>query len=125
MGANGRPAKYKPIYCKRARQYLAKGYSKRATAGLLEINEDTFYEWIKVHPEFKEAVQLGSQHGEAMYISKALGMIDGNKGSFQALQYIMSNVFKWRSEPKEEQEDSKVIQVTFAVDKPEDSDKNS
>lgn len=118
----GRPTKYKPIMCKRAKDYLAEGYSKRATCGLLGINDDTFYAWIKQYPDFSDCVDQGSRLGEAMYIKKAQRLVDGEKGCFPALAYLLTNLYRYRSEPKDEVEDSKPINIHFSLDKPKDPD---
>jgi hypothetical protein len=116
--AGGRPTKYRPILGKKAEEHLSKGYSKRATAGLLGIDMSTFQDWEDKFPEFSSHIKLGSQLGEQYYISKAKGMVEGNKGNFQALQYMMANIYRWRSEPKDETEDSKPIQINFTISKP-------
>ena len=119
--AKGNPTKYKPIFCKKARDYLSQGYSKRATAGLLEINQDTFFEWIKVHPEFAEAVAIGSQQGEANYSKLMLEMSKGAKGSPQAAIFMMKNLYRYSEHNENDLEKKQPIQINFVVDKPNSS----
>jgi hypothetical protein len=35
---------------------MAKGFSLTAFAGSIRVAKDTVYEWIKVHPQFSDAV---------------------------------------------------------------------
>lgn len=116
-------SKYKPIMCKRVKDYLAQGYSKRATAGLLGVNADTLFEWVKVHPEFAEAVSVGSQMGEARYTKLMMNMSEGAKGSPQAAIFMMKNLYRYSDNNVEETE-NKPIQIQFIVDKPKGSNDN-
>lgn len=117
--AIGRPSKYKPIYAKRAKQYLAEGYSKKATCGLLGISQDCFYKWIKDFPSFAESIEEGSHLGEAAYLKLMKNMASGDKGNCNAAIFMLKNLFRYSDTPVES-EDSKPIQIQFVVDKPKD-----
>jgi DNA-binding XRE family transcriptional regulator len=56
--AGGRPTLYDPSYCQIAIDFMAQGYSQTALAGHLSISKDTLYEWMKVHPEFSDAIKI-------------------------------------------------------------------
>jgi hypothetical protein len=51
----GRPSEYKPEYCQRIIDYMAKGHSLTAFAGSIDVDKATVYRWINQHPEFSEA----------------------------------------------------------------------
>lgn len=53
----GRPSKYSPAYCEEVIACMGKGYSFTAFAGEIGVDKDTLYEWVKVHPEFSDAVK--------------------------------------------------------------------
>jgi len=61
---------------------LRAGNTRKAAAAYGEINQDTFYEWLKVDPTFSEAVQKAEADAEVRHvanIAKAAG-----EGSWQA-----------------------------------------
>lgn len=68
--AAGRPTKYKKIYCKRVVECLSEGGFNVTFCASIKISEDTFYEWVKVHPEFSEAVKVGSAMRKALFLKK-------------------------------------------------------
>ena len=112
--------KYKPIFCKRVEEFLAKGYSQRASAGHLNVSNKTFWTWKDKHPEFKEACERGRAKCEKFYIGKALCLIDGEKGSFPALSFMLKNLFKgdWSENPVSENEDNKDFTINIFTGKP-------
>ena len=78
----GRPTKYTPDMDKKAEDYLAQGFSKFAVCGLLDITEDTLYQWIKKNERFSEAIKRGTSKSQLFFekcmIAKTSGQrIDG------------------------------------------------
>ena len=70
MGRSGKTgSKYKPEYCELAYQVLAAGKSHFELCRDLKVSESTYYYWMDLHPEFKEAVDRGEQSGLAYWIS--------------------------------------------------------
>ncbi len=57
----GRPTKYRPWMCDRVIALMAQGASKHEALADLGIWEDTFWRWRKIHPEFSEAVKIGTE----------------------------------------------------------------
>lgn len=55
----GRPTKYKEEYCKIAERLALLGAIDKDLAEAFSVNEDTIYEWKKVHPKFSEALKNG------------------------------------------------------------------
>jgi hypothetical protein len=51
-----RPTTYDPAYCDRVVEYGKQGKSVAWIAAELEVHKDTLYEWVKVHPEFSDAM---------------------------------------------------------------------
>lgn len=72
-------SRYKPEYCQKLIDFMAQGYSLKAFGPEVKVCRDTLYEWMKVHPEFKEAHELGYMSAlkffETMLISCARGVI--------------------------------------------------
>lgn len=58
----GRPSEYRPEFAEAARNKMAEGFSKTATAGSLGVCKATFDNWCREFPEFLGAVK----DGEAM-----------------------------------------------------------
>jgi len=57
--ARGRPSVYKDEYCERVIEWMSRGYSVTACAGLIGISRETFYAWQRDHAEFAECVGIG------------------------------------------------------------------
>lgn len=56
-----RPTKYDEKYCEMLIEHMAEGYSFESFGGIIEVNEDTLYEWVKVHPKFSDSKSIGTQ----------------------------------------------------------------
>jgi len=52
----GRPSLYRQEYCEQVINFMATGRSLTAFAGSIRVSLDAVYDWIRVHPEFSEAV---------------------------------------------------------------------
>ena len=53
----GRPSTYDPAFCERVIELGEEGKSKAQIAHALRISRKSLYLWMKVHPEFAEAMQ--------------------------------------------------------------------
>ena len=58
MSTLGRPSSFKEEYCDIAIDFMSKGFSQTALAGHLSISKDTLFEWIKLHPNFADAINI-------------------------------------------------------------------
>lgn len=89
--------RYDKKFCALAKEFLSEGFSKKALAAKIGIAEKNLYEWIKKHPEFKEAVDDGYGRGlefwEKLGIDGARGMVKG----FNVTSWIfnMKNRYRW------------------------------
>jgi hypothetical protein len=52
----GRPSEYRPEYCQAVIDCMAQGFSLTAFAGSIRVAKDTIYQWVKVYPQFSDAV---------------------------------------------------------------------
>lgn len=57
-------SKYTPERIKKIYEALRLGLSYKSSAQYGGISEDTFYEWIKVHPEFSEGIKQAEIESE-------------------------------------------------------------
>ena len=60
-GKVGRPTKYKEEYCEMLIEHMAEGYSFESFGGVIEVAEDTLYEWAKVNKNFSDSKNIGTQ----------------------------------------------------------------
>jgi len=51
----GRPSKYDPKYCEALIDHMKKGLSYETFSAVIDVDDDTLYEWEKHHSEFSEA----------------------------------------------------------------------
>jgi len=57
---------YKPEYCQRAEDFLAKGHGIDALGAEFDVVRKTIYNWKDEHPEFAEAVDRGFARRQQM-----------------------------------------------------------
>lgn len=65
--AGGRPSDYTPLYCEQVIELGRAGKSVTQIAAELDVNRDTIYEWVKVHPEFSDAITRSKQLAQAWW----------------------------------------------------------
>ena len=53
----GRPSTYDPSHCERVIELGKRGKSVAVMAAQLDVHKDTIYEWMRVHPEFSDAIK--------------------------------------------------------------------
>ena len=121
--ARGKPTKYRHIFNKRAKDFLAKGYSNRVLAGHLQVNESTLYAWIKTHDSFKQSIVEGKALGEKRLIDMCLNMGDGTtKANFNSVAFLLKNIHRYSDNPVVDDEEKKPIEITFSVSTPSKED---
>lgn len=100
----GRPTKYNPDFCDVVREVMAKGYSKEAVAGHLQISKDTLYAWEKEHKDFSDALKHGVELSRKFWEKIALDHIThtakGKQLNSTVWIFNMKNRFGW-SDKKE------------------------
>lgn len=111
----GRPSKYKPEYCQQLIAHMTTGLSFDSFAAVIDVNQDTLHEWVKVHPDFSEAKKeaysknllFWENHGiEGLYSTTEYddkGKPTSSK-SINATVWIfnMKNRHKWRDKQPDE-----------------------
>jgi len=61
----GRPSLYKEEYAEQARKYCLLGATDEDLAEFFDVNEDTIYEWKKVHSGFSDSIKKGKDQADA------------------------------------------------------------
>ena len=59
MSHRGRPTLYRPEYPELARRFCQLGGTNQELADFFEVSRSTIDEWLRVHPEFADAVRKG------------------------------------------------------------------
>lgn len=116
----GKPTKYKPEYCEKLLEHMSEGLSIEAFAGLIRVHKDSIYEWVRVHPEFKEAKDIGESlsllYWEKLGRDNIINVTErdssGNTTSrnMNATTWIfnMKNRFRWRDKQPDENDNINV-----------------
>lgn len=55
----GRPTKYRPEYCDAVIEHMSDGASLTSFAAEIGVARSSINEWMGVHPEFSESVNIG------------------------------------------------------------------
>jgi hypothetical protein len=61
----GAPTLYKKEYCEQTRKLCLLGATDKDLADFFAVNEDTIYEWKKVHPKFSDSIKKGKEVADA------------------------------------------------------------
>jgi transposase len=103
--AGGRPTKYAKKHCETVLSLMKKGESVTACCAEIGIAKDTFYNWVKEHPEFSDAYKLGMVYAERWWenigkkgvLSLEFKSSDGTSGRVHPGMYafFMKNRFHW------------------------------
>lgn len=87
----GRPTSYRPEFCDRVVDLMAKGFSLDACAGFFGLNPDTLYRWQHAYPEFSEAVRRGRAAATAFWEDRLLEVAKGGPGHAGAIMWGLRN----------------------------------
>jgi len=60
----GRPSNYRPEFCGLVVEYGKQGKSITWMAAELGVHKDSLYEWMRVHPEFSDAITQAKQYSQ-------------------------------------------------------------
>jgi hypothetical protein len=118
----GRPTKYDEAYCEKLIEHMTEGYSFESFGGIIEVSEDTLYEWAKVHNEFSDSKKIGTQKSMVWWEQM------GRKGMINEIPFFNDRIWrlnminrfrsKWTDGTKNENNDTikKEIVVRYARD---------
>lgn len=117
----GRPTKYDPAFCETVIEYMAKGYSKEAVAGVLDIDKTTLYEWAKKYPEFSNAIAKGESKSRLFFEGKLLNHLthtkNGEQLNGQVFNLNMKNRFGWSDKKEVNLGEETAKKFNFSLDK--------
>ena len=95
----GRPTLYKPEYCQQLLDFVNKDPITNcidAFAIHLDVDDDTIYEWRKVHPDFSVSMRKAQKIRRLAMESLGKAFITGKNrhGNAHVYQFFMRNWFK-------------------------------
>lgn len=61
----GRPTEYRSEYCEQVIEWGAEGKSRTWMAAQLDVSRETIYEWMRLHPEFNDAMSRAQAKAQA------------------------------------------------------------
>ncbi len=89
-------------------------------------NSTSYWNWVKQHPEFKEAHEFGELQHEAYFMRLNRDVCSGKeKGNAGQLQFTLTNKFGWSTkiETKTDSSDNSVRTININVLAPKDEPK--
>jgi len=93
----GRPTKYSKAMAERLPDMFKSGEDVIEVCVELGISKDTFYRWVKEHPEFSDAYEKGKEFSEAWWNRLIRGGAMGRiKVQPATLIFCMKNKFGWK-----------------------------
>jgi helix-turn-helix resolvase-like protein len=91
----GRPTTYDPSFCDRVIELGEEGKSKAQIARALGCSRKSMYLWMKVHPEFAEAMEEAEFAAMGWFEDVGqVGLSMGNKFNASLYSYLMKNRFR-------------------------------
>ena len=93
-----RISKYKPSYCKQLIEFLSEGGSITAFAASINIERQTFYDWVEKHPEFRHAKEIGYVKSLQFYENILREHIDGKRRGIPIIPLIFLMKCRFRDE---------------------------
>lgn len=93
--AGGRPTDYRPEYCDQVIPMLKEGMSIEEIGLEFDVGYSTIYEWMKVHPEFSEAIKRGREFSKAWWFKKGRTELHSKEFSSTLWYMNMKNRFGW------------------------------
>jgi hypothetical protein len=114
----GRPSKYKEEYCDQIIEFMSNGASLCEFAAEISVNQDTVFEWAKVHPLFSEAVHIAQTKSQAAMEKIGRGAMMGKiKIKENIWTFSMGRRFKhWRQSTAVEHTGTSEVTITNLTD---------
>jgi hypothetical protein len=94
----GRPSKYDPMFDQMLIEHMSEGYSFESFAGLIEVNIDTLYEWVKTHKNFSEAKKIAVHKCRLKWESIGLKGTQGHFDGFAASSWMYNMKCRFKNE---------------------------
>ena len=114
----GRPTKYKPETVEKILEALRGGNTRRASCAVADVSQDSLALWLRIYPEFAEAVEKAEGKAEAKMVSI---IRDASETTWQAAAWWLERKHKaeWSSRVEQTGADGSPVKVIVEYsDKP-------
>lgn len=95
MAKMGRPTVYKPEFCELAIEFFKDGKSMAEFARHLDVARSSVFEWMKLYPDFSNAVNKAVEYSEAEWIAWGRQNIGNKDFNARLYELNMMNRFSW------------------------------
>lgn len=102
----GRPTDYRPEFCEQVIEYGKLGKSLAWMASEFDVSRECIYEWMRVHPEFSDAMTRARAHSQRWWEDKGQDNILSlpGQGTLNAGVYSRSMAARFPDDWREKQE---------------------
>ena len=106
----GRPTKYSPQVVQRLTDALRGGNTRRASCAVADVSQDSLALWLRIYPEFAEAVEKAEGKAEAKMVSI---IRDASETTWQAAAWWLERKHKaeWSSRVEQTGADGSPVKV--------------
>jgi hypothetical protein len=106
----GRPTKYKPETVEKILEALRGGNTRRASCAVADVSQDSLALWLRIYPEFAEAVEKAEGKAEAKMVSI---IRDASDTTWQAAAWWLERKHKaeWSSRVEQTGADGSPVKV--------------
>ncbi len=106
----GRPTKYKPETVEKILEALRGGNTRRASCAVADVSQDSLALWLRIYPEFAEAVEKAEGKAEAKMVSI---IRDASETTWQAAAWWLERKHKaeWSSRVEQTGADGSPVKV--------------
>ena len=110
----GRPTKYRSEMCTILEEMMREGASQIEVMAKLNITKEIYKNWINIHDEFSESLEIGKVQSQAWWEKLGRDNITNPKFKYPFWNMNMKNRFLWSDKPENEEDKN----VTFIVESP-------
>ena len=110
----GRPTKYRSEMCTILEEMMREGASQIEVMAKLNITKEIYKNWINIHDEFSESLEIGKVQSQAWWEKLGRDNITNPKFKHPFWNMNMKNRFLWSDKPENEVDKN----VTFIVESP-------
>lgn len=83
--------KWKPEYCDLMIEFMDRGYSLKAFAGEIGVDQTTMTEWGRTYPDFEQALQIARAKRCKFWETKLIDIAEGGDGNVAAPIFALKN----------------------------------
>lgn len=117
---NGRPTKFEEKFCEALIEHMSQGLSFESFAGVIGVDRDTIYEWVKVNPSFSDAKKIATSFCLLFWEKIGIaGVWNTKETQLNTGNYVfqMKNRFKWTDKVElQAGENVRPVMLSYQID---------